>query len=104
MNLREGLHIVETAHNTGLLNAIDLVEVNPKIGSKRQVMQTVEAGIHVSKAAFGHCRGGVVPAHVKNLPGFYAPHDNAGQETPSKKNPKLKTLISYTKQIFFLQL
>lgn len=72
LTLREALHVMEVAHRTGYLNAVDIVEVNPRIGTPLQVQQTIDASIHVVKAAFGHSRSGSVPQHVQNLPGFYA--------------------------------
>ena len=71
--MREALHVMEVAHRTGKLNAVDIVEINPLIGNLNDQKVTLEAAIHVVKAAFAHLRSGCVPSHVKHLPGFYAP-------------------------------
>ncbi|CAH1978047.1 unnamed protein product [Acanthoscelides obtectus] len=58
LTLREGIQIMEMVHSTGRLGAMDLVEVNPHIGSEGDVKKTVEAAIHVILAAFGYNRRG----------------------------------------------
>lgn len=63
---------MEIVHQTGRLFVMDLVEVNPHIGTDRDVRKTIEAGIHVTKAAFGFSRLGNVPKHVSDIPGRYA--------------------------------
>lgn len=68
LTLREGIHIVENVHRTGRLGAMDVVEVNPSIGTDRDVQTTVEAAMHVILAAFGHSRRGLRPANVQSLP------------------------------------
>lgn len=54
--LREGIAIMEVIHQTGRMNALDLVEVNPKLGNERDVSKTVEAAKQIILAAFGHER------------------------------------------------
>lgn len=66
--MREGIHIMETVNKTGRLGAMDLVEVNPSIGSEADVSKTIQAAIHVILAAFGHCRRGLKPCNVESLP------------------------------------
>lgn len=68
LTLREGIHIVEKVHRTGRLGAFDVVEVNPSIGSEKDVQITVEAAMHIILAAFGHSRRGLRPANVQSLP------------------------------------
>lgn len=68
LTLREGVHIMEAVHRSGRLTAMDLVEVNPSIGSKKDVDITVSAAIHVIKAAFGFNRKGLKPSNVTDLP------------------------------------
>ncbi|KAF5277713.1 hypothetical protein FQR65_LT03693 [Abscondita terminalis] len=68
LTLREGIHIMEAVHRSGRLTAMDLVEVNPSLGSKREVDLTVDAAIHVIKAGFGFSRKGLKPKHVTDLP------------------------------------
>ncbi|XP_011635296.1 arginase, hepatic [Pogonomyrmex barbatus] len=69
LSLREGIHLMEEIHRTSRLNAIDLVEVNPDIGSKQDVKFTVQAAIHIIQAALGYTRRGLkVPEGVTDLP------------------------------------
>ena len=51
---------MEECFLTGRLEAVDLVEINPKIGSESDVKKTVEAAIEVLKAAVGNNRSGNV--------------------------------------------
>lgn len=53
---------MEEIYKTGRLNAIDLVEVNPTIGSLTDVRKTIDAAIHIIKAACGTHRRGNFPA------------------------------------------
>lgn len=62
MSLREGILLVEEVFLTGRLNAIDLVEVNPKIGDDADVAKTVNAAIQIIKAACGFDRRGKLPS------------------------------------------
>lgn len=61
LSLREGLYIVEELKKTGRLDAVDLVEVNPTIGTPEDVAKTVESAILILKAACGEHRWGNVP-------------------------------------------
>lgn len=61
LTLREGIYIMEEIFNTGRLRAIDLVEVNPKIGSEEDVLKTVSAAVNLLQAACGHNRRGNFP-------------------------------------------
>nr|CAD7395459.1 unnamed protein product [Timema cristinae] len=61
MSLREGIQVMEQAHRTGRLSAIDLVEVNPSIGDKRDVHLTIQAAKHLLQAVFGRQRRGNYP-------------------------------------------
>lgn len=56
--MREALILIETVQKTKRLTAIDLVEINPLIGSDQQVKLTLEAAMHLIKAAFAHSRSG----------------------------------------------
>ncbi|KRT78577.1 hypothetical protein AMK59_8403 [Oryctes borbonicus] len=51
--LREGIHIMSAVYKTGRLGAMDMVEVNPMIGSESDVDKTLSAAIHIIIAAFG---------------------------------------------------
>ncbi|KAJ1522800.1 hypothetical protein ONE63_001956 [Megalurothrips usitatus] len=67
LTLREGIHIMEKVHETGRLAAVDLVEVNPHLGSARDVATTVQAAQQLLLAAFGHSRLGNTP-RARDLP------------------------------------
>lgn len=68
MTLREGIQLMEIAHRTGRLGAIDMVEVNPSIGNEQDVKRTVEAAIYVIAAGLGHSRRGLRPKNADSLP------------------------------------
>lgn len=60
---------MEQVHKTHRLGAIDLVEINPQIGSKQDVKITVESAIHIIEAVLGYMRrGSMVPKHVTDMP------------------------------------
>ncbi|XP_044268796.1 arginase-1 [Tribolium madens] len=61
LTLREGIHLVEQIYKTSRLGAMDLVEVNPSIGSPKDVQKTVEAAVHLLMAACGYTRRGLIP-------------------------------------------
>ncbi|XP_053692591.1 arginase, hepatic [Sabethes cyaneus] len=67
LTLREGIYIMEEAYNTGRLAAVDLVEVNPAIGTEVDVKKTLEAAIHLLVAACGHSRSGNKPDTLELL-------------------------------------
>ena len=46
--------VCETVDGTGRLQALDLVEVNPQLGSPAQAAATVEAANRIVWAALGH--------------------------------------------------
>lgn len=68
LTTREGIYIIEELHNTSRLEALDLVEVNPAIGSLTDVKRTVDASVHLLKAACGTKRIGNAPLNLKELP------------------------------------
>lgn len=70
LTLREGIYIMEEIYNTGRLRAVDLVEVNPTIGSPKEVAKTVQAAIHLLQAACGHNRRGNFP-DSENIPKLF---------------------------------
>lgn len=72
LTTREGIYIIEELHNTSRLEAMDLVEVNPAIGSLTDVKKTVDAAVHLLKAACGTKRIGHEPLDVKEIPLFDA--------------------------------
>ncbi|XP_049887662.1 arginase-2, mitochondrial isoform X2 [Pectinophora gossypiella] len=69
LTLREGICLMETIHSTGRLRAIDLVEINPALGSDADRRRTIEAGLCILKAALGFSRRGTAPRGVLDLPG-----------------------------------
>lgn len=67
LTLREGIEIMEAVHRTNRLQVMDLVEVNPKIGTALDVKITVDAAKHIILAAFGHKRGGCASYNTQKL-------------------------------------
>ncbi|XP_058792605.1 arginase, hepatic isoform X2 [Phymastichus coffea] len=69
LSLREGIHAMEELYRTNRLNALDLVEVNPKIGDEKSVELTISAAIHIIQAGFGYTRRGLkIPEGVTDMP------------------------------------
>lgn len=58
LTLREGISLIEMIHNTGRMVSMDLVEVNPLLGSEEDAVTTAQAAKHLILGAFGHARGG----------------------------------------------
>ncbi|KAF5357957.1 hypothetical protein D9756_001455 [Leucocoprinus leucothites] len=53
LTFREGHYICEAIHETGLLVALDLVEVNPSLSEAADVKKTVAVGCSLVRAALG---------------------------------------------------
>jgi len=53
LTFREGHYICEAIHETGLLVALDLMEVNPSLEDAASVEQTVNVGCSLVRAALG---------------------------------------------------
>lgn len=68
LTLREGLYIAEELGRTGNLCGLDLVEVNPDLGSAEDVKKTVLAAHQIIMGFLGGERGGNVPVGIKDLP------------------------------------
>lgn len=68
LTLREGIQVMEESYRTQRLSAVDLVEVNPGLGSPTDVKITLEAAKHIIRAASGHSRRGQSPENVLDLP------------------------------------
>lgn len=68
LTLREGVFLMEQVYNTGRLAAIDLVEVNPLIGTQADSQRTVEAAIEVIKAGLGFSRKGSIVKGEDDIP------------------------------------
>lgn len=66
--MREGIYLIEEVYNTGRLEALDLVEVNPTIGSLTDVKKTLDAAVYLTKAACGTQRVGNAPSDITELP------------------------------------
>ncbi|XP_066550072.1 arginase-2, mitochondrial isoform X2 [Amia ocellicauda] len=62
LTYREGIYIAEEIHNTGLLSAMDLVEVNPTLGASREAVEaTASLAVDVIATSLGQSREG---AHI----------------------------------------
>jgi arginase len=59
LTLREGLTIVEKVRQVGNLVSMDLVEINPLIGSEADVKRTAVIAKQLILNTFGYYRGGV---------------------------------------------
>lgn len=68
LTLREGITLMELIHATGRLRAVDLVEINPALGSGADRDRTLEAGVAVLRAALGFSRRGTAPRDKLDLP------------------------------------
>ncbi|KIJ16986.1 arginase [Paxillus involutus ATCC 200175] len=53
LTFREGHYICEAIHETGLLVALDLMEVNPSLADPESVRQTVAVGCSLVRSALG---------------------------------------------------
>ncbi|KAI6045594.1 Ureohydrolase [Pisolithus marmoratus] len=71
LTFREGHYICEAIHETGLLVALDLMEVNPSLADPESVRQTVAVGCSLVCSALGECA-----LHRRAVPfaNFYAAH------------------------------
>lgn len=59
LTYREGIYITEEIHNTGLLSAMDLVEVNPVLGANSEAVEaTANLAVDVIASALGQTREG----------------------------------------------
>ncbi|XP_077909956.1 arginase-2, mitochondrial isoform X2 [Halichoerus grypus] len=59
LTYREGMYITEEIHNTGLLSALDLVEVNPQLAaSEEEAKATASLAVDVIASSFGQTREG----------------------------------------------
>lgn len=67
LSYREGMFIAETVANTGRLSALDVVEVNPRLGNETEQKHTVDVALDIIQAVFGKNRRGMLP------PGFFLP-------------------------------
>ncbi|KAM8837372.1 arginase-1 isoform 1-T1 [Spinachia spinachia] len=66
LTYREGVYIGEQLSGTGLLSAVDLVEVNPLRGqTEKEVQATVGTAVDLLLACFGRLRSGNHPASYR---------------------------------------
>uniref|UniRef100_A0A8C2XJH7 Arginase n=1 Tax=Cyclopterus lumpus TaxID=8103 RepID=A0A8C2XJH7_CYCLU len=66
LSYREGVYIAEHLGQTGLLSAVDLVEVNPLRGQTEEAVQsTVSTAVDLLLACFGRRRGGNHPPEYR---------------------------------------
>ncbi|KAF7710795.1 arginase-2, mitochondrial isoform X1 [Silurus meridionalis] len=57
LTYREGIYITEEIHNTGLLSAMDLVEVNPTLGASSEAVEaTAGLAVDVIASSLGQTR------------------------------------------------
>ncbi|XP_063803876.1 arginase-2, mitochondrial isoform X2 [Pseudophryne corroboree] len=57
LTYREGMYITEEIHNTGMLSALDMVEVNPILGAtSNEVKATTSLAVDVIASCFGQTR------------------------------------------------
>ncbi|XP_078504985.1 arginase-1 [Lissotriton helveticus] len=62
LTYREGLYITEQLHRTGLLSAVDIMEVNPSQGqTEKEITTTVETAVAMTLSCFGKAREGSPP-------------------------------------------
>ncbi|XP_049626411.1 arginase-2, mitochondrial isoform X2 [Suncus etruscus] len=80
LTYREGMYITEEVHNTGLLSALDLVEVNPRLAaSEEEAKATAGLAVDVIASSFGQTREG---GHVgyDQLPTPRSPDESENKE------------------------
>lgn len=80
LTYREGLYITEEIHSTGLLSALDLVEVNPHLAtSEEEAKATASLAVDVIASSFGQTREG---GHIAydHLPTPSSPHESEKEE------------------------
>ncbi|XP_041105876.1 arginase-1 isoform X2 [Polyodon spathula] len=66
LTYREGIYVAEEICKTGLLSAVDLVEVNPSRGkTEEEVRSTVNAAVSVVLSCFGQPREGSHPINYQ---------------------------------------
>ncbi|XP_072265014.1 arginase-1 [Pyxicephalus adspersus] len=66
LTYREGMYITEQLFNTGLLSAVDMMEVNPSRGeTERESKLTVNTALNMILSCFGKARAGF---HVSSMP------------------------------------
>ncbi|XP_010221156.1 PREDICTED: arginase-2, mitochondrial [Tinamus guttatus] len=88
LTYREGMYITEEIHNTGMLSAVDMVEVNPLLGaSPEEVNATARLAVDVIAACFGQTREGAHTA-FDELPTPSSPDESDREEQVRIKSPQ----------------
>ncbi|EHB17637.1 Arginase-2, mitochondrial [Heterocephalus glaber] len=79
LTYREGVYISEEIHNTGLLSALDLVEVNPHLATSEEAKATASLAVDVIASSFGQTREG---GHIvyDQLPNPSSPDESENEE------------------------
>ncbi|KAM4540909.1 arginase-2, mitochondrial [Fundulus diaphanus] len=68
LTYREGIYLTEEIHNTGLLSAMDLVEVNPLLGANQEAVEaTASLAVDVIASSLGQTREGA-HASIDTIP------------------------------------
>ena len=70
LTLREGKELLRSTYRTGRLSAVDLVEINPLLGSPADLQTTLDAARHLAAAAAGYYLGGWAPKGVTDIPKY----------------------------------
>lgn len=68
LTIREAVCIAEEICNLDFFRALDLVEVNPSLGNKEQLENTLGVAALVTKAFMGYARHGSIPLHNDEIP------------------------------------
>ncbi|CAL8107087.1 unnamed protein product [Calicophoron daubneyi] len=67
LTLREGLRICEEIYSTGKLSVMELVELNPLIGTPSEVETTLSTAVELLRACLGYRRSGHLPPKIGSL-------------------------------------
>lgn len=59
LTLREGMTLLEEVREKANIVSMDLVEVNPALGSDEAAKRTATLTKHLFGSVFGYCRGGM---------------------------------------------
>ncbi|GIY31589.1 arginase-1 [Caerostris darwini] len=67
LTVREALSIAEEVSNLDFFRALDLVEINPTLGTKEQIENTLSIGALVVKTFLGYSRHGRIPKNFQEI-------------------------------------
>lgn len=68
LTVREALSIAEEISSLEFFRCLDLVEINPILGSKEQIENTLNVGLLVLKTFLGYSRHGSIPKNIQEIP------------------------------------